>query len=81
VYARADVLALLDGRYADPGYDPMEGLAVDDFAVRRLSGEAWLATYRLRQGDRLTRRSSIWRDEGGRWVLLYHQGTVIGPEG
>ena len=81
VYARADVLAVLDGRYADPDYDPMEGLAVDDFAVRRLAGEAWLATYRLWQGDRLTRRSSIWRHEGGRWILLYHQGTVIGSEG
>jgi hypothetical protein len=78
VYSRADVLASLDRRYADPAYDPMEGLVVDDFRVRQLEGRTWLATYRLYQGKRATRRASIWRHDGRRWVLLYHQGTVIG---
>jgi len=78
VYTRADVLATLDRRYADPGYDPMNGLVVTGFSVRLLEGDTWLATYLLSQGDRLTRRASIWRRDGVRWVVRYHQGTVIG---
>jgi hypothetical protein len=77
VYSRADVLAILDARYADPAYDPMAGLAVEDFTVRRLEGGAWLAAYLLHQGERRTRRASVWRHDGERWVLSYHQGTVI----
>ena len=78
VYSRADVLAVLDDRYGTPGYDPMAGLAVEDFAVRPLDGGTWLATYLLHQDERRTRRASIWRHDGERWVLQYHQGTVIG---
>lgn len=77
VYSRDDVLDTLHRRYADPDYDPMEGLVVSDFAVRRLESDTWMTTYRLHQVDRLTRRASIWRHDGDRWVLLYHQGTVI----
>ena len=77
VYRRSDVLATLHERYSDPDYDPMEGLAVEDFAVRHLAGGTWLATYLLRQGARPSRRASMWRHDGERWVLLYHQGTVI----
>jgi hypothetical protein len=80
VYSRADVLAILDARYADQGYDPMAGMVVEDFAVRLLEGDTWLATYLLHQGERRTRRASVWRRDGERWVLLYHQGTVIGGE-
>ncbi|HSI99915.1 MAG TPA: DUF4440 domain-containing protein [Patescibacteria group bacterium] len=79
VYSRSAVLDILDRRFSDPEYEPMAGLSVEDFTVRLLQGTTWLATYRLRQGDRLTRRASIWRRVGDRWVLLYHQGTVIAP--
>jgi hypothetical protein len=81
VYDRAFVLDTLSQRYADPAYDPMAGLEVDEFAVRRAGAGVWLATYRLRQGDRLTRRASLWRQAGDGWQLLYHQGTVISDEG
>ena len=77
VYSRADVLAELDRRYADATYDPMRGLSVKDFAVRHVEGDTWLATYLLEQDRRLTWRSSLWRRVGRRWVLLYHQGTVV----
>jgi hypothetical protein len=79
IYDRATVLAELDRRYADPGYDPMAGLEVSDFSCRALGGGTWLTTYQLRQDDRDTRRVSVWRQEDGRWVLVYHQGTVIEP--
>ena len=77
IYDRAFVLDELERRFADPTYDPMDGLEVDDFACRPAGDGAWLATYRLRQGERLTRRVTAWRRVGDAWVALYHQGTVI----
>ncbi len=77
IYDRATVLAELERRYADPNYVPMEGMEVSDFSCRAAGGNTWLATYHLRQGERDTRRASVWRQVDGRWVLVYHQGTVI----
>ena len=78
VYGRAGVLDVLERRYADPVYDPMAGLEVSDFACRQAGDGTWLVTYGLRQDARLTRRLTVWRHEGGRWIALYHEGTVIG---
>jgi hypothetical protein len=78
VYTRQDCLDELERRYADAAYDPLAGLKVDDFAVREAGPGAWLATYRLHQGDRQTRRVSVWRRAPDGWVLVYHQGTLIG---
>lgn len=36
-----------------------------------------LATYQLAQGERLTRRASIWRETPSGWQIVYHQGTVM----
>jgi hypothetical protein len=77
VYARAEVLDTVVKRFADAEYDPMDGLEVEHFTVRRLDGVAWLATYLLHQGPRITRRASVWRRDGAGWLLLYHQGTVV----
>jgi hypothetical protein len=79
VFDRAFILDTLEERYADPAYDPMAGLRVDGLAVRHLDGETWQVTYDLWQGDRHTRRSTIWRRDGARWVALFHQGTVVDP--
>jgi hypothetical protein len=62
-------------RSADPDDDPVAGLALDDdtFAVRELGCGVWLATYRLRkgeQGERLTRRASLWRETADGWLLV-----------
>ena len=50
------------------------------FGLRRLGGEAYLLTYTLEQGERVTRRSTIWEraDEG--WRIVFHQGTVVTAE-
>lgn len=80
IYDRAAVLAEVDRRYGDPDYDPMDGLQVTGFACRPVGEGTWLATYRLRQGERDTRRVSVWRRLEGHWVLVYHQGTVIATE-
>ena len=77
IYDRQTCLAELERRYADPTYDPMAGLEVRDFAVREAGDDVWLATYGLRQGERDTRRVSVWRRAGADWILIYHQGTVI----
>ena len=78
VYSRRTCLDELERRYADAAYDPLEGLEVSDFAVREAGADVWLATYQLLQGERRTRRVSVWQRTIAGWVLVYHQGTVIG---
>jgi hypothetical protein len=77
IYDRAEVLDVVGRRYADPDYLPMAGLELDDFGCRPAGDGTWLVTYRLRQHARLSRRLTVWRRDGERWVALYHQGTVI----
>lgn len=79
VYDRQWCLNELTRRYADPAYDPLVGMTVDEFAVRRVGPDVWLVAYRLFQDERETRRSTVWRREGGRWRALYHQGTLVPP--
>ena len=59
----------------------MLGLTVDDFAVQRIGTDVWLVTYRLFEGERETRRCTVWRRVGGRWSAVYHQGTLVPPTG
>lgn len=77
IYTRAEVLATLAERYADPRYDPTAGMVVSDFSVRQLAPDLWLATYHLLQQERPTRRVSVWRLVDGGWQLLYHQGGTV----
>lgn len=76
VYDRVWCLGELAERYADRAYDPLLGMTVDHFVARPLGNDVWLATYRLFQDERETRRLTVWRREGERWVALYHQGTL-----
>jgi hypothetical protein len=73
---RYDRMFVLDTVAARP-HEPPGAWQVDDFAVRPLGGDAWLATYLLHQGPRVSRRSTVWRREGGRWAAAYHQGTLV----
>ncbi len=73
-YDRAFVLDTLVARHAAPVH---EDLQVSDFACRALGDDTYLVTYRLAQGERLSRRSTIWRRHEGRWRIVYHQGTLI----
>jgi hypothetical protein len=77
VYGRDEVMKELAQRYADAAYEPLAGLAVADFVAQPVGGGVWLVTYALRQGNRQTRRLSVWRRTREDWRLLYHQGTVI----
>jgi hypothetical protein len=53
------------------------GWKTSEHALRKLSLDTFLLTYTLDQGDRLTRRATIWRSTPQGWVILFHQGTIV----
>lgn len=73
-YDREYVWSVLDerDRYAE---DPWR---TSDFWCGRLGPDVYLLTYTLAQGTRLTRRSTVWERRDGRWLIRYHQGTLVG---
>ena len=76
-YSREFVLDVLEARLANP-VDESDWES-RDFHVRELAPDVYLLTYTLRQGERLTRRSTIWRRTDGDWKIVFHQGTVVAP--
>ena len=66
---------LLDLLAQERGASPPPPVA--DFAVRFLAPTVALVTYRTLAPKRETLRSSIWRLEGSRWCMTFHQGTAI----
>jgi len=46
-------------------------------ALRQLGPDTYLLTYSLRQGERLTRRSTLWQRTPVGWQILFHQGTLV----
>jgi len=79
VWSRAAILDLLIAE------EPRPAPAVEDFTIQRIVPGAALATYRaVREGvdaGAVSRavnsslRSSLWVWRGGRWQMLFHQGT------
>src|ERR1700739_146583 len=51
-----------------------------DHGLRRLGTDTYLFTYTLRQGERVTRRATIWERTGDGWRVVYHQGTMVSVE-
>ena len=82
VYHRAETIALLA---EEEGGDANGGsLQADNYALTRIAADAGLLTYRtIRTGTdgskRHVLRSSIWKHDGERWQMLFHQGTVTTP--
>jgi hypothetical protein len=73
-YSREYVLDTLEKRYANPIKEPWEA---KDFHCMAIAPENYLLTYTLIQGERITRRSTIWRNSELGWKIIYHQGTVV----
>jgi hypothetical protein len=52
-----------------------------DFTVQALAPDVVLVTYRSctsgENEDRNVLRSSIWKQVGGSWQMLFHQGTTV----
>lgn len=76
-YSRLFVLEVLEERHRHPRDDDW---ATQDIHCRRLGKSVYLLTYTLWQGQRQTRRSTIWENSTGAWRALFHQGTLVqGP--
>ena len=74
-YSRAHVLDVLEHRVPDPAEHTWK---TRDFHCRELGPDTYLLTYTLEQGERVSRRSTIWRRNGDEWVIVFHQGTLVG---
>jgi hypothetical protein len=72
-YGREYVLDTLEQRHAQPHEDLWE---IRDFHCLEIARDHYLVTYTLLQGERVTRRATIWRRVGAEWKIVYHQGTV-----
>lgn len=79
VYSREQVMHIVGERYTDDGGQDGQTMPVDDVRCRLLGPSTYLLTYRLRQGNRVTRRATIWEraDSLLGWRVVYHQGTVV----
>jgi len=73
-YSREYVLETLAERAGDPVEDRWR---TSEFHCRALAPGLYLLTYTLLQGERRTRRTSIWRRSGAEWQIVFHQGTVV----
>ena len=73
-YGRAYVLAMLEDRWSRPHEDPWE---TSEFQCREAGEGTYVLTYTVRQGERVTRRLTIWRKVGAQWKAMFHQGTLV----
>jgi hypothetical protein len=73
-YTRKYVLEVLENRTRTPEEDLWE---TTDFRCQELASGLYLLTYTLRQGERVTRRSTIWRRVDPDWKIVFHQGTIV----
>jgi hypothetical protein len=56
---------------------PRVALQARGFKVRLLAPGAALTTWRVTRDDGVeTLRSSVWQQQGGRWLMVFHQGTL-----
>jgi len=69
---REEGVDILVRRAGDP---PGWQWEIHDYKLRRLCEDICLATYMLTLDERKSRRSTIWRHEGGLWRAAYAQGT------
>lgn len=74
-YSREHVLNVLEQRASDPAEHTWQ---TRDFHCREIGGDTYLLTCTLEQGERVSRRSTIWRRSGDAWVIVFHQGTLVG---
>jgi hypothetical protein len=77
-YSREHVLEVLEDRHQVASHLALEDAwEATDFACRELGSDTYLLTYTLSQGQRKTRRATVWRRAGEDWKILFHQGTVV----
>ncbi len=74
VWSKTEIIAAMSE------WNPIER-TVEDFRVHELSTSVCLVTYRVigvnRQASPFSLRSSIWRNNGQTWQIVFHQGTSV----
>ncbi|MDO8376099.1 MAG: nuclear transport factor 2 family protein [Aquabacterium sp.] len=71
VFDRDGILAVLAAE------GPREARQARGFKVRLLAPGAALTTWRVKRDDGIeTLRSSVWQQQDGRWLMVFHQGTL-----
>ena len=51
------------------------------FKLRLLAPGAALTTWRVKRDDGIeTLRSSVWQQQDGRWLMVFHQGTLAASD-
>jgi len=76
-YSRDYVLNILESRFETAGDDPWD---VRDFHCAAIAADNFLATYTLLQGQRVTRRATLWRRTAAGWLAVFHQGTLVAAD-
>lgn len=75
VSSREEYIAACTRRYAEGDHGDDDTWVVEQFDVVEHAPGLWAATYVLHQGERVTRRFTLWEWTGERWRARYHQGT------
>ena len=73
-YNREFVIETLLERYQTPEPDDW---SCSDFTLRQIAQDLYQLNYILMQPGRQTRRTTLWRQTGDAWQIVFHQGTVI----
>lgn len=74
VYDLESIWNILESRYRANEPDDWR---TSDFRIRALGSNVYLLTYQLQQGDRITRRATLWERANSVWRVIYHQGTIV----
>ena len=72
IYSKADLVSTLQA-------ESPSAQTTSDFKVSELSPDVALLTYRIhlhREPPVYTLRSSLWKQSGGRWRMVFHQATI-----
>lgn len=72
-WSRKEIIDLLVAE----GDDSPERIAATDVDAARLAEDLIQVTYLTETGGKRARRSSLWRRVGERWLVYFHQGTLI----
>jgi hypothetical protein len=75
-YSRDHILDILQERHATIINEIWQ---TKDFYCQPLAEDVYLLTYTLLQGERLSRRATVWRRVAHDWQIVFHQGTIVAP--
>jgi hypothetical protein len=56
-----------------------DGYRITDLDVRLLTHGLAQVLYTLHTTERITLRSTLYRESSGHWQAIFHQGTVVQP--